>query len=172
MGTIMQKTTSRAIFLLCSLGLLLGACSESTDDGVAQESAETNYDTTLTMQELMAFVLEPAADGLWSTAGWVEDRDGYRELYPTTDEGWEHVVASAAMVAESGNLLTLPGRALDNDAWMIYSEGLTQAGFRAMAAAVTRNKEDLFQAGADIYSVCSACHQAYDPEINSRFTSD
>ncbi len=168
----MQKTTSCAIFLLCSLGLLLGACSESTDDGIAQVSAETNFDTTLTMQELMLHVLEPAADGLWSTAGWVEDRDGYRELYPTTDEGWEHVVASAAMVAESGNLLTLPGRALDNDAWMIYSEGLTQAGFRAMAAAATRNKEDLFQAGADIYSVCSACHQAYDPEINSRFTSD
>ena len=120
----------------------------------------------------MLYVLEPAADGLWSTAGWVEDRDGYRELYPTTDEGWEHVVASAAMVAESGNLLTLPGRALDSDAWMIYSEGLTQAGFRAMAAAATRNKEDLFQAGADIYSVCSACHQAYDPEINNRFTSD
>lgn len=172
MGTIMQKTTSYAVLLLCSLGLLLGACSESADDGAAQVSAEMNFDTTLTMQELMLHVLEPAADGLWSTAGWVEDRDGYRELYPTTDEGWEHVVASAAMVAESGNLLTLPGRALDNDAWMIYSEGLTQAGFRAMAAAATRNKEDLFQAGADIYSVCSACHQAYDPEINSRFTSD
>lgn len=169
----MHKTTSRALLVICSLELLLAACSDSADDGAAQQvTATTNFDTTLTMQELMLYVLEPAADGLWSTAGWVEDRDGYRELYPTTEEGWEHVVASAAMVAESGNLLTLPGRALDNDAWMIYSEGLTQAGFRAMAAASTRNKEDLFQAGADIYSVCSACHQAYDPEINSRFTSD
>ena len=171
MGTIMHKSTLRALLLLCGIGLL-AACSDSSDEGGAQVSAEANFDTTLTMRELMLHVLEPAADGLWSTAGWVEDRDGYRELYPTTDEGWEHVVASAAMVAESGNLLTLPGRALDNDAWMIYAEGLTQAGFRAMAAASTRNKEDLFQAGADIYSVCSACHQAYDPEINSRFTLD
>lgn len=168
----MHKTTSRARLMLFSLGLLLAACTDSADDGAAQVAAEASFDTTLTMQELMLYVLEPAADGLWSTAGWVEDRDGYRELYPTTEEGWEHVVASAAMVAESGNLLTLPGRALDNDAWMIYSEGLTQAGFRAMAAAATRNKEDLFQAGADIYSVCSACHLAYDPEINNRFTSD
>lgn len=168
----MHKTTSRAHLMLFSLGLLLAACTDSADDGAVQVSAEASFDTTLTMQELMLYVLEPAADGLWSTAGWVEDRDGYRELYPTTEEGWEHVVASAAMVAESGNLLTLPGRALDNDAWMIYSEGLTQAGFRAMAAAATRNKEDLFQAGADIYSVCSACHLAYDPEINNRFTSD
>ena len=168
----MHFKTMRAFLPLFGFGLLLGACSESVDGGAAQVSAEANYDTTLTMQELMLHVLEPAADGLWSTAGWVEDSDGYRELYPTTDEGWEHVVASAAMVVESGNLLTLPGRALDNGAWMIYSEGLTQAGFRAMAAAATRNKEDLFQAGADIYSVCSACHQTYDPEINSRFTSD
>ncbi len=165
-------TTPRALLVICSLGLLLATCSDSADDGAAQVSAEVSFDTTLTMQELMLYVLEPAADGLWSTAGWVEGRDGYRELYPTTDEGWEHVVASAAMVAESGNLLTLPGRALDNDAWTIYSEGLTQAGFRAMAAAVTRNKEDLFQAGADIYSVCSACHQAYDPEINNRFRAE
>lgn len=167
----MQNKTSIALSVLFSLGLL-GACSDSADDAAAQVTPEPAFDTTLTMQELMAFVLEPAADGLWSTAGWVEDRDGYRELYPTTDEGWEHVVASAAMVAEAGNLLNLPGRALDNDAWMVYSEGLTQAGFRAMAAATARNKEDLFQAGADIYSVCSACHQAYDPDINSRFTSD
>ena len=168
----MQIKTPRALLMLFGLVLLLAGCSESADDGAAQVSAQANYDTTLNMQELMAFVLEPAADGLWSTAGWVEDRDGYRELYPTTDEGWEQVVASAAMVAESGNLLTLPGRALDNDAWIVYSQGLTQAGFRAMAAAATRNKDDLFQAGADIYSVCSACHQAYDPDINSRFTSD
>ena len=167
----MQKISLRAIVAVVGLGLLAG-CSESPDDGAAQVSAETNFDTTLTMRELMLYVLEPAADGLWSTAGWVEDRDGYRDLSPTTDEGWEHVVASAAMVAESGNLLTLPGRALDNDLWMVYAEGLTQFGFRAMAAAATRNKEDLFQAGADIYSVCSACHQTYDPEINSRFVSN
>ena len=167
----MRKTTSRALLALCGIGLLAG-CSDSADDDAARVAAGANFDTTLTMRELMLHVLDPAADGLWSTAGWVEDKDGYRELYPTTEEGWEHVVASAAMVAESGNLLALPGRALDNDAWMIYAEGLTRAGFRAMAAASARDKEDLFQAGADIYSVCSACHQAYDPEINSRFTPE
>lgn len=168
----MLQMKSYALLMLFGFGLLLAACSDISEQGAAQVTAGMNFDTTLTMRELMLYVLEPAADGLWSMAGWVEDRDGYRELYPTTDEGWEHVVASAAMVAESGNLLTLPGRALDNDAWTIYAEGLTEAGFRAMAAAATRNKEDLFQAGADIYSVCSACHLAYDPEINNRFTSD
>ena len=168
----MGNTVLRALFVSGGLGLLLAACAEPVEEGSAQGASGMNFDTTLTMQELMLHVLEPAADGLWSTAGWVEDREGYRELYPTTEEGWEHVVASAATVAESGNLLALPGRAFDNDAWMVYAEGLTAAGFRAMAAASTRNKEDLFQAGADIYSVCSACHQAYDPEINNRFRDE
>ncbi len=167
----------RRIFLhplaavIIGLGLL-AACADSVEDGAAPAGAQAGFDTTLTMRELMLHVLEPAAAGLWSTAGWVEDRDGYRELYPTTEEGWEHVVASAAMVVESGNLLNLPGRALDDDVWVVYANGLTQAGFRAMAAATTRNKEDLFQAGADIYSVCSACHQAYEPEINNRFRDE
>jgi len=165
-----MKIFPRSLVPVIGLGLLV-ACSDSAEDGaapVAPVVPASSFDTTLTMQELMLHVLEPAADGLWSTAGWIEDRDGYRELYPTTEEGWEHVVASAAMVAESGNLLSVPGRALDDGVWMVYANGLTQAGFRAMAAATTRDKEDLFQAGADIYSVCSACHQAYDPEINNR----
>jgi len=70
---------------------------------------------------------------------------------------------------ESGNMLALPNRAEDNDAWMIYSKGLSSAGLMAMEAAATQNKEDFFQAGAQLYSVCTACHQAYDPDINNRF---
>jgi cytochrome c2 len=38
-----------------------------------------------------------------------------------------------------------------------------------MQASEARNEEDFFQAGAQIYSVCTACHQAYNPDIVSRF---
>ena len=120
----------------------------------------------------MALVLEPAADTLWESGGWVLDAAGYEELYPTTEEGWDYVYAQAAIVVESGNMLALPGRAEDNDAWMIYSEGLSDAGISAMEAAAARNEEDFFQAGAKLYSVCTACHQAYNPEINNRFDSN
>ena len=57
----------------------------------------------------------------------------------------------------------------DDDAWLIYSEGLSDAGLLAMEAAAEQNEEDFFQAGAQLYSVCTACHQAYNPDINSRF---
>jgi len=54
------------------------------------------------------------------------------------------VKAQSAVVAETGNLLALPGRAVDNDAWLIYSKGLTEAGMLAMKAAEEQNKEEPF----------------------------
>jgi mono/diheme cytochrome c family protein len=41
-----------------------------------------------------------------------------------------------------------------------------------MRAAEEQNEEEFFQAGAQIYSVCSACHQGYSPDIVNRFTDD
>ena len=146
---------------------LLVGCSNDQSDELA--AAEAVYNIQLDTQQIMSLVLEPASDILWDSAGWVMDAAGYEDLYPTTDEGWDFVRAQAAIVVESGNMLALPGRAEDSDAWMIYSEGLSEAGLLAMKAAAEQNEEDFFQAGAQLYSVCTACHQAYNPDINSRF---
>lgn len=163
----------KSSILLWAVFGLLAACSEpAQDSGVDTASADVNYNTTLDITQLMILVLEPASDILWDSGGWVLDAAGYEELYPTTDEGWEYVRAQAAVVVESGNMLALPGRAVDNEAWMIYSEGLSSAGMLAMEAAASQNKEDFFEAGAQIYSVCSACHQAYNPDILDVFDEE
>jgi hypothetical protein len=152
--------------------LLLSAvfsCSAPPEDEVATSTPSNQFNTTLDMKEVMALVLEPAADTLWDSGGWVLDSSGYEELYPTTDEGWDFVRAQAAVIVETGNVLALPGRAVDDDAWMIYSQGLSEAGVMAMTAAASQNEEDFFQAGAKLYSVCTACHQAYNPDILNKF---
>tara|TARA_B110000858_G_scaffold194218_1_gene248192 strand:+ start:43415 stop:43939 length:525 start_codon:yes stop_codon:yes gene_type:complete len=151
---------------------LLAACSAPEETATADTSDAPNYNTTLNVQEVMALVLEPASDILWDSGGWVLDASGYEELYPTTDEGWDYVRAQAAITVEAGNMLALPGRAEDNDAWMIYAEGLSEAGILAMEAAAAQNEEDFFQAGAQLYSVCTACHQAYNPDILNRFDDE
>jgi len=155
-----------SLFFFC-ISLLFGCSNEQSEEVAAVP--ETAYNTQLDTQQIMSLVLEPASDILWDSAGWVMDAAGYEDLYPTTDEGWDFVRAQAAIVVESGNMLALPGRAEDNDAWMIYSEGLSEAGLLAMKAAAEQNEDDFFQAGAQLYSVCTACHQAYNPDINSRF---
>ena len=165
-----RSSTARNLIALTACLFLLACSDQTSDSGTNADNVQFN--TALSMAEIMLSVLEPAADSLWDNAGWVESAAGYEELYPTTDEGWAFVRAQSAVVAESGNLLALPGRALDDDAWMIYSEGIVDAGLMAMKAAEERNEEDFFQAGAQLYSVCRACHQAYNPDIVSRFVQE
>ena len=145
----------------------LSACSAPDPEAVS--GTEANYNVELDVAQLMSLVLEPASDMLWDSGGWVLDASGYEELYPTTEDGWAFVRAQAAIVVEAGNMLALPGRAEDDDAWMIYSEGLSEAGIMAMEAAEAQDKEAFFQAGGQLYSVCTACHQSYSPDIASRF---
>jgi len=154
------------------LVLFLTACTEPPAAPAAPATPVTDYNLSLGMKDFMNLVLEPTADVLWDSAGWVNDIEtGYRELYPTTDAAWDTVRQRAAQIVEAGNALALPGRAADNDAWLTYSNALSASGAMAMEAAATRNQEDFFQAGAQIYSVCTACHQTYNPEI-SRFVSN
>ena len=167
MHILASKLNTFSLLLLISG--LLAACSAPEETATADYSDTPNYNTTLNVREIMALVLEPASDILWDSGGWVLDAAGYEELYPTTEEGWDYVRAQAAIAVEAGNMLALPGRAEDNDAWMIYAEGLSEAGILAMEAAATQNEEDFFQAGAQLYSVCTACHQAYNPDILNRF---
>lgn len=148
---------------------LLAACGESTVDTPAADSQPT-YNLTLNMTEFMAHVLEPTADGMWRSAGWVLDEvDGYYELYPTDDEGWQRVENLAATIVEAGNALMLPGRAMPQPEWATYSQAMSTVGLTAMQAAREQDEEAIFQAGAQLYSVCTACHQAFNPEILSRF---
>lgn len=162
---------TRTLPLIMTLFLSLAACSESPQENASDSRLpdDERYTLTLDMQQFMVMVLEPVADGLWDSAGWIDDiEQGYFELYPTTEEGWEAVRHSAAMVVEAGNALALPSRAYDDDAWLTYSKAMSNVGLQAMEAAEARDKEGLFQAGAQLYSVCTACHQAYNPDL-SRF---
>lgn len=156
--------------VLLLIGLTtLSACGGAGPENGTPVSSDEDYDLTLSMSEYMAHVLEPIADELWSSAGWINDQtEGYYELYPTDEEGWHRVENFSAMIVEAGNTLLMPGR-IQEGAWSTYAKALSEVGLRAMQASEARNEEDFFQAGAQIYSVCTACHQAYNPDIVSRF---
>ena len=68
---------------------------------------------------------------------------------------------NAAIVAQSGNLLMLPGIAIGENDWMELSAGLVDAGVMAIKAAEAQDSDALFKAGGQIYNVCRACHQQY-----------
>lgn len=146
--------------------LMLNACSDTQvpqqEQHPAQPStqSETPYKAVVDVHETMTWILEPAADVIWDSAGFIITAEGERNLTPTTDEGWAAVLHAAAYLTEAGNLLMLPGRSAGAD-WDEYSRGLISAGETAIEAALERDGSALFDAGGRIYQVCRACHNQY-----------
>lgn len=148
----------RPFVLLASAALLLGSCAKTE-----APPAPPPFDTNLTVIELMEHVVDPAAKGFWAGSGSVITTAGEVDRSPTTPEGWAAVENAAATVAESGNLLLLPGRARDDKEWRQYSLQLIAAGKEAMKAAEAKDKNAVFDTGGKIYEVCTACHEKYLP---------
>ena len=119
------------------------------------------------MQETMTWVIDPAADVIWGSAGFVLTEDGEQDLAPATEDAWAKVRHSAAVVAESGNLLLMPHllpsgeESLPADAWIEFSHAMTRFGQEAMAAVDAKDADALFEVGGKLYNVCRACHQVY-----------
>lgn len=156
----MKLLSLRSSFSTRTCGALLILLSSLAGCSQPEQTEAAAFAPTGTVLEFMNWHLEPAADVLWDSAGYIVTEDGEVDLQPTTQEGWDKVRNAATVVAESGNLLMIPGYAVDSD-WMEYSRGLIAAGIKAREAAQAEDADALFQAGAQLYSVCLACHNRY-----------
>lgn len=140
----------------------LGGCDRGAGDA-ASVPAQPVGD----MHDTMTWLLDPAADVIWGSAGFVLTEDGETPLAPTTDDGWARVRHSAVVVAEGGNLLLLPHLLPDpadgvgTDAWVEFAQGMTRIGMEAIAAVDAKDADALFEVGGHLYNVCLACHQVY-----------
>lgn len=110
----------------------------------------------------MHLVIEPAADVLWDSAGWVMTLEGETSLVPTTDEGWYAVESAAGTIIASGDLLKIPYPPEDRgEPWSSFADHLSEQGRIAREAILKRDGDALFQAGADLYQSCLQCHNVY-----------
>ena len=143
--------------------------------GCSADVPERRMTAVADVQELMATVVEPAAEVYWDAVGWIIDASGTTEIRPGSPEEWEAVRNAAFVIAESGNLLMMEGRAVDQDAWIALSRSLIDVGRRAIEAAEARDEMAVFDMGAEVYYVCTACHSTYALETlrpNARVGSD
>ena len=102
--------------------LLVGCASAPEPPAPTSEPAPVARASTApfmpvaTVLELMESVIAHAAEEYWGAVLVVVDETGETEDYPETDEEWEEVWAAAMSIAESGNLLMMAPRAVDNGA--------------------------------------------------------
>ena len=147
----------RSLTWLVCVGVLVGCAGEDA----AANSSEAPYRPVASVQELMLAVVEPAAETYWDAVGWITDSSGTLEIRPSTEEEWEAVRNAAYVVTESGNLLMMEGRAVDDQTWIALSQAMIATGQRAIDAANARDPEAVFTVGGDLYETCTACHSAY-----------
>jgi hypothetical protein len=94
--------------------------------------------------------------------------------------GWVAVENAALSLAESANLLIIPGRLcsngkpapLDRPDWPGYVQGLRDASQAAYKAAQSKNMDSIVDAAGTLTEACSACHDAYreKPSLDARCT--
>src|SRR5262245_16932767 len=82
-----------------------------------------------TVSELMVRIIYPYSEAIFHI--------GYTR--PTTQRQWDELHGKALMLAESANLLMMPGRSRDQDQWISDSKLLLDAGTAAVKAA--KNKD-------------------------------
>lgn len=114
------------------------------------------------MSDLMVKIIYPASDALF----YIESRT------PKADAEWTTLEGQALMVAESANLLMLPGRARDQKQWMADSKLMLEAGAAAVKAAKAKNVEGIVALSDQLMESCTSCHKHYRPDYAASHERD
>jgi hypothetical protein len=110
------------------------------------------------MSELMIRLIYPTSDAVFYI--------GTRT--PTSEAEWGELQAKTLTLAESANLLMMPGRARDQDRWMTDAKRMYDAGAAAYRAARAKDVAALDALNEDLYRSCTECHEHYRPGYGRR----
>ena len=111
-----------------------------------------------TMSQLMINIIYPTSDALF----YIE------RTAPKTEVEWNGIRNQALMLAESGNLLMMPGRARDQENWIKDSKMLVDVGAAAYKAAQAKDMDAILALNDQLYQSCVVCHQQYRPNYGKK----
>lgn len=110
------------------------------------------------VSELMVQILRPTSDAVFYIA----------TRTPATEAEWRDLQARTLTLAESANLLMMPGRARGRDQWMKDARRLLDAGRAAFEAARAKDVARLETLNDQLYESCVACHTHFRPGYGRR----
>ena len=114
-----------------------------------------------TVKQIMGGIVGPAAAVVFDSVSTIADEKGIVEHFPRTDQEWEAVGNSAAALIESGNLLMLGDRAIDQGDWVTMSRAMMSAGQDVLKAVEAKDKDLILDYGDAVNMSCDNCHQKY-----------
>jgi hypothetical protein len=113
------------------------------------------------VKHVMLAMTMPNAAAIWDSVSTIVDAKGVTENQPRTDEEWAAVESSAAVLAESANLMLTGDRAVDRGDWAKFAVALRDSANTAVAAAQKKDPAGILAVGEVINQSCDACHERY-----------
>jgi hypothetical protein len=159
-----------------TLFVMLAACGIAV---LAQQPSESaTQEVSANLNQLMRGVLYPAANVVFFTQA-----DNPADVKPnigqdpamatdpltSTFGGWVAVENAALAVAESANLLLIPGRTCSNGVpapikepeWSKFARDVRDAGMSAYKAAQTKDQEKMIAVSVTLDAACAGCHRKW-----------
>ena len=116
------------------------------------------FQPVATISEIMVAITLPYSDALL-----------YIERNPPKDDrDWEMLQMQALMLAESGNLLMMKGRAKNQGQWMKDARLLVEAGVAAVKATRAKDMQAVLALNDQIVQSCITCHTQFRPRNRQR----
>jgi len=165
----MRKTVMTLSLMLAVCGLSLTAQTRATN---AAQEVHAN------LNQLMRGVLYPAANVVFfaqaDDPGDVKPIPGHDPSMATdpltsTFGGWQAVENAALALAESANLLSIPGRVCSNGepvpvtdpAWATFVQQVRDTSMLAYKAAQTKDQEKMIAISEPLSAACAGCHRKW-----------
>jgi hypothetical protein len=176
------------------LGTLLTGCTPKQETAVdaqpgqhdtAQAPAQSPLKPIAGVQDIMAGMIDPAADFLWESVSTTVTKGKTVEKQPHTDQEWAEVRRQAILLAEGANLIMMDGRhvvkegsnledhgtpgnltaaeseqaiAKNRASFIAFAQALRDVGRSMLDAADAKNPQGLIDAGDTMDQVCEGCH--------------
>lgn len=176
---------SRTLFVSLSLLVLIATCWAGQIQKARKPSAHAHIPVTsvsaipktpANLAQLMRGIMFPNSNIIYAAQGkdpaeWPAAKRPSSAINPIegTYGKWEAIENSALVIAEAGNLLSLPGRSCSNGVpvpvsdpqWTKFVQALRDAGMQSFAAAQSKNQDKIVDASDALTTACGNCHVRY-----------
>lgn len=113
-------------------------------------AADAPLQATASMSELMTRIIQPTSDAVF-----------YVSRFPPEDEAaWRQLENQTLMLAESANLMLIPGYRQEQEQWLRDTLLMRDASVAAWEAAKTQDLDALMELNNALYESCESCHTA------------
>jgi hypothetical protein len=182
----MHNSPHAAKFLATLLAAtLLSACDKPVSPQPPPATGASPLRPTAGIQDIMAGMIEPAAEFIWNSVSSTVTAEGVEDKQPRTDDEWNEVRRHAIILTESANLLLIEGRHVaregrqlddhgtpgnltleqveqaivtDRATFVAFGQALHDAGAALLKAADQKDVQAIMTAGETLDGVCESCH--------------